>query len=156
MSHNMIDFDTSQTLDQLEGVEWGPPDFESHLVQTCHRLRTKPVGQFSAEELRIMIGQNIGLDYLVPLALEHLEDHLLAGDLYEGALLHVVATADPQWWNAHRDTWYRLDMLHHRAEAFCQLIQEKIGPAVNSLRKRLFGIVSGAQGAEGDTEDCEP
>ena len=57
-----------KTLDELEGVAWGEPTFDSYLVTTCHRLRTKPVDEFSVEDLRIMIGQQIGLPHLVPLA----------------------------------------------------------------------------------------
>src|SRR5262245_38545903 len=28
-----------RSLDELEGVEWGPPTYNSYLVTTCHRLR---------------------------------------------------------------------------------------------------------------------
>jgi hypothetical protein len=41
-----------KTLDELEGVVWGEPTFDSYLVTTCHRLRTKPVDEFSVEDLR--------------------------------------------------------------------------------------------------------
>ena len=39
------------TLEELEGVRWGEPESESHLVVTCHRLRKKPVDAFSVAEL---------------------------------------------------------------------------------------------------------
>lgn len=87
-----------KTLDELEGVSWGPPTYDSYLVQTCHRLRTKPVGEFDLEDLRIMIGQNIGLPYLLPLALERLEENpWAAGDMYPGDLLKMTARADFPW-----------------------------------------------------------
>lgn len=44
----------SKSLDQLEGVVWGEPSFDSHVVTTCHRLRTKPIDEFGVEDLRIM------------------------------------------------------------------------------------------------------
>lgn len=92
------------TLDQLEGVVWGEPTFDSSLVTTCHRLRTKPIDEFSVEDLRIMIGQKIGLPYLLPLAVGVLErDPLAEGDYYPGDLLaNVIETrewlqANPEW-----------------------------------------------------------
>lgn len=83
-----------KTLNELEGFVPSPPTYPSALVNTCHRLRAKPIGQFSAEDLRIMIGQKIGLAFLIPLALERLEaDPWVAGDLYPGDLLKVSALA---------------------------------------------------------------
>jgi hypothetical protein len=86
------------TLDELEGVVWGEPTYDSHLVLTCHRLRRKPIGEFTVEDLRLMIGQKIGLAYLLPLALEHLEANpFAAGDFYPGDLLEVVLRAEAKW-----------------------------------------------------------
>jgi hypothetical protein len=31
---------------EMEGDVWGPPEHHSHLVITCHRLRSKPIGEF--------------------------------------------------------------------------------------------------------------
>ncbi|MBW8637793.1 hypothetical protein K1W69_11395 [Hoeflea sp. WL0058] len=79
------------TLEQLENDDWGETDAPTWLVQECHRLRRKPIEEFNNEDLRIMIGQNIGLKYLVPKALEVLrKDPLAAGDFYEGDLLRAV------------------------------------------------------------------
>jgi len=77
-----------ETLEELEGVVWGDPECDSHLLSTCHRLRRKPLDEFTAEDLRIMIGQGIGLPHLVPRALNLLEREPLAeGDCYPGDLL---------------------------------------------------------------------
>jgi hypothetical protein len=54
-----------QNLDTLEGDEWGPPTYDSYLVATCHRLRKKPIGAFTVEDLRILIGQDVGTLFLV-------------------------------------------------------------------------------------------
>jgi|RhiMetdeSRZDD1v2_1073273.scaffolds.fasta_scaffold17927_9 hypothetical protein len=87
-----------KTLDELEGVTWGPPSYGSHLVQSCHRLRTKPIGEYGTEDLRIMIGQNIGLPYLMPLAIETLEKNpWAAGHMYPGDLLKMTAIAKFPW-----------------------------------------------------------
>lgn len=83
-----------QTLEELEGKKWGPPSYPSHLVQTCHALRSKPIGTFTVEDLRIMIGQKMGLPHLIPVALDMLEqDPLAEGDYFPGDLLQNVVLA---------------------------------------------------------------
>ena len=75
LERTLMDFiDGNKTLTELEGRDWGPPTFESHLVTTIHRLRYKPLGQFTIEELRIGIGQYVGLKHLIPIAVERLRD----------------------------------------------------------------------------------
>jgi len=99
-----------QTLTQLEACDWGPPDADSYLVQTCHRLRHKPIGEFTVEELRMMIGQNIGAYFLVPLALETLAvDPLAEGDYYPGDLLASVLTLPSEFWKTHIDLQSKLN-----------------------------------------------
>ena len=89
----------SRTLDELDPPAWGEPTFDSHLVKTCHALRRKPLREFSIEDLRIMIGQRIGLRWLIPLALEALEAAPLAeGDFYLGDLLAAVLKVGPDLW----------------------------------------------------------
>lgn len=63
-------FDRNKTLQELEGQDLSEPNFNSHPVTTCHKLWEKPISSFAVEGLRIMIGQSIGLEYLIPLALE--------------------------------------------------------------------------------------
>jgi hypothetical protein len=97
----MRDSDLSKTLQELEAEDWGEPTYDSGLVTECHRLRRVPLRDFSPENLRIMIGQQIGLPYLIPLALELLRgDPFAAGDCCEGALLAMVLRADSRFWIA--------------------------------------------------------
>jgi hypothetical protein len=69
----------NKTLTQLENDDWGQPGAdsypaaESYLVQACYRLRHKRLRDFTVEDLRIMIGQDFGLTYLIPEAIEFLE-----------------------------------------------------------------------------------
>ena len=88
-----------QTLDELEEVEWGPPQYDTALVTNAHRLRRVPLKQFRIEDLRLMIGQKVGLEYLIPIALDHLEANPLAeGDCYPGDLLAAVARVPDGFW----------------------------------------------------------
>jgi hypothetical protein len=84
----MADVDTGKTLEQLEKDAWPEPEFGSHLVATCHGLRKKPVGELSVEDLRILLGQDIGSQYLLPLAKAILRaDPLAEGDFFPGDLV---------------------------------------------------------------------
>jgi len=101
----MKQFDRNKSLQQLDGQDWGEPTYGSHLVTECHRLRRVPLREFTVEDLRIMIGQHIGVEYLMPLALEHLHaDPLAEGAYYPGDLLAAVLRASRQFWQQH-PTW---------------------------------------------------
>ena len=104
------------TLDELEGVV-AAPTYDSYLTGNCYRLRKKPIGEFSVEDLRIMIGQNIGLFFLVPIALDVLEREPLAqGDFYSGDLLCALVRADYGYWRRHSDQQERLDEIIARVK----------------------------------------
>lgn len=75
---------------------------ESSLIATCRKLRDKKLQNYSVEDLRIMIGQHIGLTWLIPLALEKLKVDILAeGDFYEGDLLTSVLRTSSSYWLNH-------------------------------------------------------
>jgi hypothetical protein len=96
------DTDLSRSLEQLDGDPWGEPDgLASGLVRDCHRLRTVPVGTLSVGDLRLLLGQRIGTDWLVPLALARLGDDPLAGESYPGDLLNAVLKTESSYWDGH-------------------------------------------------------
>ena len=98
----MRQFDRNKSLQQLDGHDWGKPTFDSHLVTECHRLHRVPLREFTVEDLRIMIGQHIGMEYLVPIAIEQLRANpLTEGVHYPGDLLTVVLQAGGQFWQQH-------------------------------------------------------
>ncbi|MBL7690078.1 MAG: hypothetical protein JNM41_00675 [Flavipsychrobacter sp.] len=105
------------TIEQIESVYWGKPEFDSHLVVTCHQLRKKNLDDFEIEDLRIMIGQNIALPILIPIAIKVLKTNILAeGDYYEGDLLKNVLTSEKDFWDNHSD--YRNEII--------SLVEEKL------------------------------
>jgi hypothetical protein len=93
----------TKSLDHLEGDRWpDPDDTVTRLVQEAHRLRSVPIGQMTTEDLRLLLGQAIGTEYLMPLALERLRrDPLAQGDFYPGDLLVGVLRTDTAYWSTH-------------------------------------------------------
>ena len=89
-----------RTLEQLDGEVWPEPNAtDTRLVRECHRLRRVPVGDLTINDLRELIGQQIGIEWLVPLALGHLDNDPLAGELYPGDVLNAVLRCDQVYWN---------------------------------------------------------
>lgn len=99
--------DLHKTLEELDNEIWTIPDGEfSSLVLTIHQLRKKPLKDFTVEDLRIAIGQNLNLAYLIPLAIKELRQNILAeGDFYEGDLLKNVLDSDIKFWLSNKHYW---------------------------------------------------
>jgi len=146
----MINFDTSLTLEELEKDIWPDACFDSHLVQTCHRLRKMPVNQLTVENLRMLIGQNIGLDYIAPFALEILfENPFAQGDFYDGDLLINILRINKDFWIEHIDLLYKLFEIIKIVEENFNLYQREILPKWVELRKLLSENKTFDSGIEG-------
>ena len=101
-----------KTLENLEKDFWSTPNFDSHVVRRTSELRKVQLSNYSIEDLRLMIGQGFGLDYLVPLALEKLAENLFAeGEFYEGDLLQSVLLIETEFWLMNRNYWNELNEL---------------------------------------------
>ena len=90
----------SKTLQESESSDWGDPATgETPMIQECLALRRKKLADLSKEDLRLAIGQKMGLKFLIPLAMRHLnQDPLSQGDLYPGDLLQSVLRVPLQIW----------------------------------------------------------
>lgn len=120
------------TLEQLEGNESAAPTLESYLVQTIHACAESPLSEFTVEDLRIMVGQQLGLQHLVPIALEHLErDPFVSGDFYAGDLLGVVAELSSAYWLTHPADARRMENIAGQAE---RTLEQR---AMGQIRDRL-------------------
>lgn len=102
----------NSTIAQLENNNWLPltdSDSSSYLIRTVHELRSQKIGAFEVEDFRIMIGQGIGMKFLVPEAIHVLSKNILAeGDFYEGDLLKSVLTSAPDYWKTHQEQWKKV------------------------------------------------
>jgi hypothetical protein len=88
------------TIQQIEGLDWGdPPSDSSTLVRCCTALRRKPLDRFTAEDLRIMLGQGESVPILLPLAVGLLANNALAeGAFFPGDLLTTVLKLPSSTW----------------------------------------------------------
>jgi hypothetical protein len=101
-----------KSLETLEKEVWRQFDSDSRLVRRTKELRKIQLSSFTIEDLRLMIGQRFSLDYLVPLALETLNEDLFAeGDLYKGDLLNSVLSIGTEFWDKNKNYWTELNEL---------------------------------------------
>ncbi|GAA2626791.1 MULTISPECIES: contact-dependent growth inhibition system immunity protein [Streptomyces] len=97
----------NRTIEELEGDSWPEPPTEStSLVKAIHRLRKRPIGELTAYELGRLIGQDVGLRWTLPLAVEILHDSAPSqseGGFYDDDLLSAVLTRRAETWADHPD-----------------------------------------------------
>jgi hypothetical protein len=128
--------DRNKTLQELEHDDWGEPKYDSHLVTTCHQLRQKPLKDFTVADIRIMVGQGIGLELLAPMALEELERNPFAeGDYYAGDLLKCLLDGTP------RDFWSSRPELSLRMSQVLSSVEKGMNGLPEADRETLTGAL---------------
>jgi hypothetical protein len=106
----LVDFDVNKSLEELEGISFEVTVFQSSLILKCQELWRKKLKDFTIEDLRVMIGQKIGLKFLVPIALEALVPNpFVEGNHYIGDLLEQVLKVDKDFWNNNEDLLFELN-----------------------------------------------
>jgi len=100
----------NKNITELERRDFGDPkDAPTPMVKRCLELCRVPIDDFTPEDLRLMIGQAFSLQYLVPMAIEHLQkDILTEGDLYPGDLLSAMLNIDPVFWLDNKELWFEV------------------------------------------------
>lgn len=130
------------TLEAIENRSWGEaPADASYLVRTVHELRRKPLGQLSVEDLRILLGQDVGTEIILPGALAVLEREPLAeGDYYPGDLLAVILALPVEYWRNHPDQSDQFDAIVSRVESmdpeFTEDLDEMMLSKIRAYRER--------------------
>ena len=77
-------------------------DFPTPLVEKCYNYRRIPVKNLSIEQVRLLLGQSIGVRFLLPKALEFLQNDILSeGDFYPGDLLSSVLRLEEINWEGN-------------------------------------------------------
>jgi hypothetical protein len=104
-----------KSIEELEGDAWGEPTYDSYVVTQSHLLRRKPLKDLSIENLRLLVGQEIGFPWVLELAIEQLERNRWAeGDFYEGDLLANVSRVKAATWSSHPELRARFGAIAER------------------------------------------
>jgi hypothetical protein len=102
-----------KSIENLEKDFWGqPPKDSTPLVGKVHRLRTIQIEKLEPKDIRLLIGQKVGLKFLIPVALDILNDNIFIDtDLYNGDLLQNVMQVDKNFWDENKELIEKLDGL---------------------------------------------
>lgn len=97
------------TLLELDGMPAGTEDLDSNLAERIAALYRKPLGELTIEDMRLLIGQEVGLKCLLPMAINEIERNPLAeGDYYPGDLLMSLLTISADLWDQYPDSYWRI------------------------------------------------
>lgn len=104
---------TEKSIAELERKHWpklGPE--ASHFHRRCYDAVTKPISTLSVADLRLLISQDIGLGFVVPIALEIVEkDPLLESEHFRGDLLTAILSASKDFYREHPAIHARVEKL---------------------------------------------
>ena len=102
-----------------------PTEFPTQLVENCYSYRKIPLQELTIEQIRLLISQKIGIEYLTELALEKLDENILSeGDIYEGDLLEAVSRIPSELWIEKAKEFRKLERL---VESNAENLKNKIG-----------------------------
>lgn len=92
-----------KTIEELEDDYWvSPSSFPTDLVKKVYLLRKKPLNELEPNDARLLISQNVGLKYAVPIAVEKLTNDILKECVYyPGDLLLELLQLDSRYWLEH-------------------------------------------------------
>jgi hypothetical protein len=91
--------DESKSIEELENDYWSTTEFPTPLVEKCYTCRTIPINELSVEQIRLLLGQKIGIKFLLHKAIQFLQEDILSeGDFYPGDLLVCVLCLDLNDW----------------------------------------------------------
>lgn len=102
-----------KSIENLEKDFWGKaPKNATPLVEKVHRLRTIQIEKLEPKDVRLLIGQRVGLKVLIPIALDILRhDLFVETDFYNGDLLQTMMQVDNEFWIHNKDLKVQLDDL---------------------------------------------
>ena len=101
-----------KSIEQFEKDYWKKPSQSTSLIEKCHNYRKIPVENLSVEQLRLLISQKIGLKYIVPVAIDQLEQNILSeGDYYKGDLLITISKIEKSYFDSNPEQRDKLRLL---------------------------------------------
>lgn len=90
----------NKTIEELEKDYWiSPASFPTELVKKVYLLRKKYLPELDSNDLRILVSQNVGLKYIIPIAINKLENNIIEEAFYyPGDLLLALLESDDNYW----------------------------------------------------------
>ena len=116
----------TKSIEQLEKDIWkNPSKFPTDMIEKCYRYRKISIAELTNEQIRLLISQKIGVEYLVGIALEKLERNILTEcDFYEGDLLIAVSSLPTEFWNDNKTEFLTFKNIVERNS---ELIKNELG-----------------------------
>ena len=131
---------TDKSLEELENDIWDKPGCKSYVVATCFAARKKPLQELSNEEIRLLIGQKLGLKYLLPLAVDILKtDPLIEVTFYPGDLLKQLLKLNVEDW---KDNIEEKDSLLEIVNNNRSIIEDN-ADVPEDIKNEILGFLSG-------------
>ncbi|MFE1862182.1 contact-dependent growth inhibition system immunity protein [Streptomyces anandii] len=138
----LADFvEKDRSIEELEGDRWPePPEDSTSLVRGVHALRRRPIKALGVEDLRRLIGQDVGLRWLLPVALDILRktapDEAVTG-WYDDDLLSAVLTRKESVWRSAPELATHLDETVTMLTDLSPYIQREVDDFRSSLSDLL-------------------
>ncbi|KES03371.1 hypothetical protein BU52_30905 [Streptomyces toyocaensis] len=105
--------DRGKSVEELEEVRWpDPPTDTTPLVRSVYELRKKPIKDLTVENLRRLVGQDVGLRWLLPVALDFLRETAREEETsgwFDDDLLSAVVTRKEEAWRSAPELARHLD-----------------------------------------------
>lgn len=116
----------TKSIEQLEKDIWeNPSEFPTDMVEKCYRYRKISIAELTDEQIRLLISQQIGTEYLIEIALEKLKKNILTEcDFYEGDLLVAVSALPTEFWSKNKTEFLTFKNL---VEQNSELIKNELG-----------------------------
>ncbi len=116
----------TKSIEQLEKDIWkNPSEFPTDLVEKCYRYRKISIAKLTNEQIRVLISQQIGIEYLIGTILEKLERNALTEcDFYKGDLLVAASNLPTEFWTENKTEFQAFENIIERNS---ELIKTELG-----------------------------
>jgi CDI immunity proteins len=102
--------DEDRTLNVLLGWKADQPPYPTALVERANIALATPLRDLSNEQVRLLVSQGFGLEYVVPKAISILiENPLIGVTFYDGDLLVSCLKIPQQFWMENQHLWVELE-----------------------------------------------
>ena len=116
----------TKSIEQLEKDIWkNPSKFPTDLIEKCYRYRKISIAELTNEQIRLLISQKIGIEYLIGITIEKLERNILTEcDFYKGDLLVAASNLPIEFWNKNKTEFLNFKNIVERNS---ELIKNELG-----------------------------